>query len=121
MKKTHLVIGGVVAIGIGAALLADLAGSQTQGLANAHKAAGYEPSCETLQEAGETWALCSIGRGAPAVWLQRGEAWATGNGVAQGVAQRLEARGPGPYQSLPRLYVDREKPVIMPAGVLAKL
>jgi hypothetical protein len=55
------------------------------------------------------------------VWLQRGEAWATGNGVAQGVTQRLEARGNGPYQNLPRLYVDREKPVTMPAGVLAKL
>lgn len=119
MKK--LVIGSVVALGLAGALLADLLGKETNGLANAHRAAGYDPSCETLQENGETWALCSIGRGAPAVWLQRGEAWATANGIAQGVTQRLEARGPGQYQELPKLYVDRVTPVVMPKAVLAKL
>ncbi|EOJ3048116.1 hypothetical protein FA213_28815 [Pseudomonas aeruginosa] len=119
-NSTKIVLGlGVAAIAISA--YKDLSGRETNALANAHKAAGYDPACETLQTDGETWALCSIGRGAPAVWLQRGEAWATGNGVAQGVAKRLEERGPGPYQHLPRLYVDREQPVIMPALVRAKL
>ncbi|EMO7933199.1 hypothetical protein ACM7DV_29495 [Pseudomonas aeruginosa] len=119
-KSTKIVLGlGAAAIAIGA--YKDLSGRETNGLANAHKAAGYDPACETLQADGETWALCAIGQGAPAVWLQRGEAWATGNGVAQGVAQRLEANGPGPYQHLPRLYVDRERPVIMPALVRARL
>ncbi|BBV99896.1 hypothetical protein [Pseudomonas monteilii] len=119
-KSTKIALGfGAVAIAIGAYI--DLTGRETADLAKAHRAAGYEPSCETIQEADETWALCSIGRAAPAVWLRRGETWASANGVAQIVIQRLEERGPGPYQSLPRLYVDRERPVIMPDQVRAKL
>ncbi len=119
-RNTKIALGfGAVAIAIGA--YKDFTGRETAGLVKAHRAAGYEPSCETIQETGETWALCSVGRPAPAVWLRRGETWASANGVAQIVIQRLEERGPGPYQSLPRLYVDRERPVIMPDQVRARL
>lgn len=117
MKK--IVIGGVVAAGILVALVMDLRGKETVGLANAHRAAGFDPSCETVKSGGSTWAVCKYG-GTPSTWLQVGDDWATGNGRAQQVMQRLEEKGPGPYQDLPRLYVARGMPA-MPAVVLELL
>ncbi|MEQ1005040.1 hypothetical protein ABLT12_28495 [Pseudomonas aeruginosa] len=117
MKK--VLIGGGVALAILVALMMDLRGKETVGLANAHRAAGFEPSCETLKDGGNTWALCSYG-GTPSAWLKAGEDWATANGRAQQVMQRLEAKGPGPYQNLPRLYVARGMPA-PPAAVLERL
>lgn len=117
MKK--VMIGGAVALGILAALLADLRGKETVGLANAHRAAGFEPSCETVKDGGSTWAVCKYA-GTPSAWLKAGNDWATANGKAQQVMQRLEEKGPGPYQDLPRLYVARGIPA-MPATVLERL
>lgn len=117
MKK--LVIGGAVALGIIVALMIDLRGKETVGLANAHRAAGLEPSCETMNADGRTWALCEYG-GTPSAWLKIGEDWATANGRAQQVMQRLEQKGPGPYEDLPRLYVARGA-TSMPAAVLERL
>lgn len=117
MKKT--LIGGAVALGIIVALMLDLRGKETTGLANAHRAAGLEASCETIKDGGSTWAVCEYG-GTPSAWLQAGHDWATANGRAQQVMQRLEQKGPGPYQDLPRLYVARGMPS-MPAAVLERL
>lgn len=123
MKPLHMFIGAVIAAGLLYALAVDLVDttSGTKGLENAHRAAGYEPKCSTLEDAGQTWALCDIGRASPGAWLQRGEAWASGNGVAQGVVNRLQQTGPGAYNNLPRLYVDRDQVVTMPAKVLERL
>ncbi|MBG5233933.1 hypothetical protein GHU69_26920 [Pseudomonas aeruginosa] len=117
MKK--VVIGGAVALGILVALMADLRGKETVGLANAHRAAGFEPSCETVKDGGSTWAVCKYA-GTPSAWLKAGNDWATANGKAQQVMQRLEEKGPGPYQDLPRLYVARGIPAL-PAAVLERL
>ncbi|ASN72219.1 hypothetical protein 3S15_5 [uncultured Caudovirales phage] len=117
MKK--IVIGGGVALAILVALMMDLRGKETVGLANAHRAAGFDPSCETVKAEGSTWAVCKYG-GTPSAWLQAGDDWATANGRAQQVMQRLEEKGPGPYQYLPRLYVARGMPS-MPAAVLERL
>lgn len=117
MKKT--LIGGAVALGILVALMMDLRGKETVGLVNAHRAAGLEASCETTKDGGSTWAVCKYG-GTPSAWLQAGNDWATANGRAQQVMQRLEQKGPGPYQDLPRLYVARGMPS-MPAAVLERL
>lgn len=118
--STKIAIGiGAVAIAIGA--YNDFAGRETTGLANAHRAAGYSPSCETLQDAGETWALCAFERSTPSVWLKRGEAWATANGPAQMVIDGLEKSGPGAYHNLPRIYVDRQQPVYMTDPVRARM
>lgn len=108
-------------LALGSALLLTACGDDTTGLANAHRAAGYQPKCETVKHGADLWALCSIGRTAPSVWLLRDQAWATGNGVAQNVVRRLESNGPGPYQNLPRLYVDRSQPVYMPDEIRARL
>ena len=113
-----------IAIGIGAVVIAigaykDFAGHETNGLANAHRAAGFEPSCETVKDGGSTWAVCKYA-GTPSAWLKAGNDWATANGKAQQVMQRLEEKGPGPYQDLPRLYVARGIPA-MPAAVLERL
>jgi len=121
MEKTTLGLSAIAAVGLAIALAMDLDAGPITSLANAHRAAGFEPSCEVLEDSGQTWALCSIGRTAPAVWLLRGEAWASGNGVAQIVIKRLEQRGPGAYQRLPRLYVDRDVPVYMPDTLRTKL
>jgi len=117
MKK--VVIGGAVTLGILVALIMDLRGKETVGLANAHRAAGFEPSCETVKDGGSTWAVCKYA-GTPSAWLKAGNDWATANGKAQQVMQRLEEKGPGPYQDLPRLYVARGMPS-MPAAVLERL
>lgn len=117
MKKT--LIGGAVALGIIVALMLDLRGKETAGLVNAHRAAGFEATCETVNSDGRTWAVCKYA-GAPSAWLKAGEDWATANGKAQQVANQLEAKGPGPYQNLPRLYVARGMPS-MPAAVLERL
>lgn len=117
MKK--VVIGGAIAFGIIVALMMDLRGKETVGLANAHRAAGLEASCETMNADGRTWAICSYG-GTPSTWLKVGNDWATANGRAQQVMQRLEQKGPGPYEHLPRLYVARGMPA-MPATVLERL
>jgi len=117
MKK--VLIGGGVALAILVALMMDLRGKETVGLANAHRAAGFEPSCETLKDGGNTWALCSYG-GTPSAWLKAGEDWATANGRAQQVVQRLEEKGPGPYQNLPLLYVAKGMPS-MPPAVLERI
>ncbi len=117
MKK--VVIGGAVTLGILVALMADLRDKETVGLANAHRAAGFEPSCETVKDGGSTWAVCKYA-GTPSAWLKAGNDWATANGKAQQVMQRLEEKGPGPYQDLPRLYVARGIPA-MPAAVLERL
>ncbi len=123
MKPLHMGIGAVIAAGLLYALAVDLlnVSSGTKGLENAHRAAGFTPTCSTLEADGQTWAVCDIGRASPAAWLQQGDAWASGNGVAQGVVNRLQQTGPGAYQSLPRLYVDRDQVVIMPAKVLERL
>lgn len=117
MKK--VVIGGAVTLSILVALMADLRDKETVGLANAHRAAGFEPSCETVKDGGSTWAVCKYA-GTPSAWLKAGNDWATANGKAQQVMQRLEEKGPGPYQDLPRLYVARGIPA-MPAAVLERL
>lgn len=117
MKK--VVIGGGVALAILVALMMDLRGKETIGLANAHRAAGFDPSCETVKVGGSTWAVCEYG-GTPSAWLQAGDDWATANGRAQQIMQRLEQSGPGPYQDLPRLYVGQGVPP-MPAAVLERL
>ncbi|WP_225013707.1 hypothetical protein [Pseudomonas aeruginosa] len=117
MKK--VVIGGAVALGIIVALMMDLRDKETVGLANAHRAAGYEPSCETVKDSGRVWAVCEYA-GAPSTWLKVGEDWATANGKAQQIMQRLEQKGPGPYQNLPRLYVARGMPS-MPDAVRARI
>lgn len=121
MKKSTKIVFALGVAGIIAGAVLDLSGSQANGLVNAHRAAGHEPDCTLTTVADETWALCDIGRTAPSAWVQRGEAWATANGVAQGVVRRLEQSGPGVYQDLPRLYVDREKPVYMPSEIRAQL
>lgn len=117
MKK--VVIGGAVMLGILVALMLDLRGKETVGLANAHRAAGFEPSCETIKAGANTWAVCEYA-GTPSAWLKAGDDWATANGRAQQVVQRLEEKGPGPYQNLPLLYVARGMPS-MPAAVLERL
>lgn len=117
MKK--VVIGGAVTLGILVALIMDLRGKETVGLANAHRAAGFEPSCETVKTGGQTWAVCTY-TGTPSAWLKAGDDWATANGRAQQVVQRLEEKGPGPYQDLPLLYVAKGMPA-MPPAVLERL
>lgn len=116
--KIALAIGGAAII-IGA--YKDFTGRETTGLANAHRAAGYSPSCEILKDAGETWALCAFERSAPSVWLKRGEAWASANGPAQMVIDGLDKSGQGGRQNLPRIYVDRKTPVYMTASVQQRM
>ncbi|MDM3878073.1 hypothetical protein [Pseudomonas asiatica] len=113
------VIGGVVALGILGALVMDLRGKETRGLANAHRAAGFEPSCEAIEAGGNTWAVCEYA-GAPSAWIQIGDDWATANGKARQVVDRLEQKGPGPYQDLPNLVIGNGSPS-MPAAVLERL
>lgn len=113
-----------IAIGIGAVVIAigaykDFTGHETNGLANAHRAAGFEPSCETIKAGANTWAVCEYA-GTPSAWLKAGDDWATANGRAQQVVQRLEEKGPGPYQNLPLLYVAKGMPS-MPPAVLERL
>lgn len=117
-NSTRIALGlGAVAIAIGA--YKDFAGRETVGLANAHRAAGFEPSCEAIEDSGNTWAVCEYA-GAPSAWLQVGDDWATANGKARQVVDRLEQKGPGPYQDLPRLVVGNGSPS-MPAAVLERL
>lgn len=113
-----------IAIGIGAVVIAigaykDFTGHETNGLANAHRAAGFEPNCETIEDNGNTWAVCEYA-GAPSAWLQVGADWATANGKARQIVDRLEQKGPGPYQNLPRLVVGSGSPS-MPTAVLERL
>jgi hypothetical protein len=117
MKKA--VIGGAIALGILGALVMDLRGKETRGLANAHRAAGFEPSCKAIEDSGNTWAVCEYA-GAPSVWIQAGDDWATANGKARQVVDHLEQKGPGPYQDLPHLVVGNGSPS-MPAAVLDRL
>lgn len=119
MKKSTMAIGAVVGAIILAGALADFKTGSATGLANAHRAAGYEPSCSTVKAGGDTWALCDIGRSAKTAWRQQGEAWESGNGPARQIIERLEANGPGAYQKLPRLAVGSGAP--MPDEVRAKL
>lgn len=113
------VIGGVVALGILGALVMDLRGKETRGLANAHRAAGFEPSCEAIEDSGNTWAVCEYA-GAPSAWIKTGDGWATANGKGRQVVQLLEQKGPGPYQDLPHLVVGNGSPS-MPTAVLERL
>ncbi|EPK2678545.1 hypothetical protein KUU39_30080 [Pseudomonas aeruginosa] len=117
MKKA--VIGGAIALGILGALVMDLSGKETRGLANAHRAAGFEPSCDAIEDNGNTWAVCEYA-GAPSAWIKTGDGWATANGKGRQVVQLLEQKGPGPYQDLPHLVVGNGSPS-MPAAVLERL
>lgn len=119
MKKiTGIALGlGAVAIAIGA--YKDFTGHETAGLANAHRAAGFEPSCEAIEDNGNTWAVCEYA-GAPSSWIKTGDGWATANGKGRQVVQLLEQKGPGPYQDLPHLVVGNGSPS-MPAAVLERL
>lgn len=121
MKISTKITLGLVAVVVAIGAYKDLAGRETTGLANAHRASGYSPSCETLQAAGKTWALCAFERSAPSVWLKRGEAWAAANGPAQMVVEGVEKSGQGAYQNLPRIYVDRQQPVYMTDSVRARM
>lgn len=121
-KSTKIVLGlGAVAILIGG--IQDVMNLKTSGLRQAHQAAWPEHSttCEHLNDSGNTWAVCDYGRGTPSAWLKVGDDWATANGKAQQVLGRLEERGPGAYQDLPRLYIARGMAISMPEAVLERL
>lgn len=106
-------------IGVAGALAVDLAGSETTGLENAHRAGAMPGSCSTEKHAGQVWAVCQTGSTAPTVWHQHGESWVAANGQAQKLRERLQAQGPGPYQDLPAL-LDAPR-ADMPASISARL
>lgn len=111
----------VIAVSIGGTWVSVLTSNEADALDGAHEIAGYSPRCETLEEAGNTWGLCQIGRSAPSVWVQRGKEWAAGNDVARGVAERFKGRDSGSHLVFSRLVIDQEHPVTLPPAVLARL
>lgn len=119
MKKSTKIILALSAVGALAGGISDIQNMEAKGLRTAHLAAwpGRQAECETMQDGGETWALCRFWRSAPSVWLKRGEAWASANGGAQMVIEAVSRIDAGVYKDLPRLYVDRQKPVYMTDAV----
>lgn len=131
MKKSTKIVLAVGAIGILIGGIQDVMSLETSGLRQAHQAAGWQTKqaihtvkCETMQEEGNTWALCRYWRATPTVWLKRGDGWASANGpairIVENVATIDTTDATRPYQDLPRLVRGNGSP-FMPDRVSTRM
>ena len=131
MKKSTKIVLAIGAVGLLVAGYQDAMNLETSGLRQAHQAVGWQSKqathtvkCETLEDAGNTWALCQYWRATPTVWLKQGEGWAPANGPALKMAEDVAAidttDASRPYQNLPKLSRGSGSP-FMPASVQAKM
>lgn len=121
MKKSTKVIGALAVVGILAGLVFDLVNKEARGLEILNDRAGLAVECTVRKHLGESWGVCRYLNGAPAsVWLKRGEVWASANGNALELLERLAKVPADQLQGLPKVERDLEKPVNMPAEILSK-